>query len=190
MTERPDAVFLDRDGTVMEDAHYIKSPAQVRLLPGAAAAIRTINDAGVPAIIVTNQSGIARGLITVDDYEAVRRRFESLLAAEGARIDATYYCPHHPSVSGACDCRKPGTRLFSNAIRDFNLDPAKVAYVGDRWRDVAPARRLGGRGILVKSPMTTEEDLRQAEGDGVETAGSITDAIEMLFGLTERDRSA
>lgn len=190
MTERPDAVFLDRDGTVMEDAHYVKSPAQVRLLPGAASAIRTINDAGVPAIIVTNQSGIARGLITVDDYEAVRRRFESLLAAEGAHIDASYYCPHHPSVSEACDCRKPGTRLFADAMRDFKLDPAKVAYVGDRWRDVAAARRLGGRGILVTSPLTTEEDRRRAEAEGVEAARTVTDAVEMLFGLTERHHSA
>jgi D-glycero-D-manno-heptose 1,7-bisphosphate phosphatase len=79
----PDAVFLDRDGTVMEDAHYIKSPTQVRLIPGAAAAVKRINDARVPAIVVTNQSGIARGIFTVDDYEAVRRHFESLLEAEG-----------------------------------------------------------------------------------------------------------
>src|ERR1700694_4082624 len=88
MTKLPDAVFLDRDGTVMEDAHYIKSPDQVRLIPGAGAAVKRINDAKVPAIVVTNQSGIARGIFKLEDYEAVRRHFESLLAAEGAHIDA------------------------------------------------------------------------------------------------------
>ncbi|HEY0529048.1 MAG TPA: HAD-IIIA family hydrolase, partial [Gemmatimonadaceae bacterium] len=87
MTELPQAVFLDRDGTVMEDAHYIKSPDQVRLLPGAAAAVRRINDAAIPVIVVTNQSGIGRGLFGVEDYEAVRSHFEALLRAEGAHID-------------------------------------------------------------------------------------------------------
>jgi D-glycero-D-manno-heptose 1,7-bisphosphate phosphatase len=185
----PDAVFLDRDGTVIEDAHYIKSPSQVRLIPGAAAAVKKINDAGVPAIVVTNQSGIARGIFKVEDYEAVRRHFESLLEAEGAHIDASYYCPHHPSVA-PCDCRKPATTMFEDAIRDFKLDPKNVAYVGDRWRDVIASKKLGGRGIMISSHMTTDEDRRKAQEDGIETAASLQDAIEMLFGLTERHRSA
>ena len=177
----PDAVFLDRDGTVMEDAHYIKSPSQVRLIPGAAAAVKRINEARVPAIVVTNQSGIARGIFTVNDYEAVRRHFESLLEAEGARIDASYYCPHHPSITGPCNCRKPATEMFETAIRDFNLDPNNVAYVGDRWRDVIASRKIGGRGILISSHMTTDEDRRKAQEDGIETAASLGDAVEMLF---------
>jgi D-glycero-D-manno-heptose 1,7-bisphosphate phosphatase len=185
----PDAVFLDRDGTIMEDAHYIKSPAQVRLLPGAAAAVKRLNDANVRAIVVTNQSGIARGIFTVDEYEAVRRRFEDLLAAEGARIDASYYCPHHPSVGGPCDCRKPGTKMFEDAIRDFGLDPARAAYVGDRWRDVAASTKLGGRGIMIVSPMTTAEDRRLAQENDIETARTLADAVEMLFGLTDRGGS-
>ncbi|HEX9221546.1 MAG TPA: HAD family hydrolase [Gemmatimonadaceae bacterium] len=191
MKRIPDAVFLDRDGTIMEDAHYIKSPKQVRLLPGAAAAVKKINDAKVPAVVITNQSGIARGIFTVDDYEAVRRQFESLLAAEGggAHIDASYYCPHHPGVAGPCSCRKPGTKMFEDAIRDFRLDPNKVAYVGDRWRDVAASKKIGGRGIMIESPMTTEEDRRLVQEDGIETAASLADAVEMLFGLTERDRA-
>jgi D-glycero-D-manno-heptose 1,7-bisphosphate phosphatase len=177
----PDAVFLDRDGTVMEDAHFIKSPTQVRLIPGAAAAVKRINDAKVPAIVVTNQSGIARGIFKVEDYEAVRRHFESLLEAEGARIDASYYCPHHPSITGPCDCRKPATQMFETAMRDFELDPMNVAYVGDRWRDVVASRKLGGRGIMISSHMTTDEDRRKAQEDGIETAASIGDAVEMLF---------
>ena len=189
MKTAPDAVFLDRDGTLMEDAHYIKSPKEVRLLPGAAAAVKRINDAKVPAIVVTNQSGIARGIFTVADYEAVRSQFESLLNAEGAHIDASYYCPHHPSTTGTCSCRKPGTKMFEDAMRDFGLNPVNVAYIGDRWRDVVAAKRLGGRGIMIASPMTTEEDRRLAQEDGIETARSISDAIGLLFHLPDRDKS-
>jgi histidinol-phosphate phosphatase family protein len=185
VSERPAAVFLDRDGTIMEDAHHIKSPDQVRLLPGAAAAVRRINEARIPAIVITNQSGIARGIFTIEDYEAVRQRFESLLRAEGAHINASYYCPHHPTVTGPCSCRKPATKLFEDAIRDFKLDPARVAYVGDRWRDVVAAKKLGGRGIMISSPMTSVEDRRMVEEDGIETAATLADAVEMLFGLTE-----
>jgi histidinol-phosphate phosphatase family protein len=187
MTKLPDAVFLDRDGTVMEDAHYIKSPGQVRLIPGAAAAVKRINEANIPVIVVTNQSGIGRGMFTVKDYEAVKSRFETLLAQHGAHIDASYYCPDHPSATGASICRKPATKMFEDAIRDFNLNPARVAYVGDRWRDVAASRKLGGRGIMISSHMTTDEDRRKAEEDGIQTAASLQDAVDLLFGLTEKD---
>lgn len=190
MTSLPDAVFLDRDGTVMEDAHYIKSPDQVRLIPGAAAAVKSINDAKIPVIVVTNQSGIGRGLFTVKDYEAVKSRFESLLAEHGAHIDGSYYCPDHPSATEPSRCRKPATKMFEDAIRDFNLNPVRVAYVGDRWRDVAASRKLGGRGIMVSSHMTTDEDRRKAEEDGIQTAPSLKHAVDMLFGLTEKDGPA
>ena len=181
MKKLPDAVFLDRDGTIMEDAHYIKSPDQVRLIPGAARAVKRINDAKVPAIVVTNQSGLARGIFTLEDYEGVRRHFESLLEAEGAHIDASYFCPHHPSVTGPCDCRKPGTRMFEDAIRDFRLNPANVAYVGDRWRDVSASKKLGGRGVMISSHMTTDEDRRKVQADQIETAPTLEAAVEMLF---------
>ena len=190
MTNLPGAVFLDRDGTVMEDAHHIKSPDQVRLIPGAAAAVKRINDAKVPVIVVTNQSGIGRGMFTVKDYQAVKSRFEALLAQHGAHIDASYYCPDHPSATGPSKCRKPATKMFEDAIRDFNLDPASVGYVGDRWRDVVAARKLGGRGIMIASPMTTDEDRRKAQEDGIEMAVSLQEAIDMIFGLTEKDGSA
>ena len=160
MSRIPDAVFLDRDGTIMEDAHYIKSPSQVRLIPGAAQAVKRLNDAGVPAIVVTNQSGLGRGLFTIEDYEAVRRQFEALLAEHGAHIDASYFCPEHPEAKNPTGCRKPATKMFEDAIRDFKLDARNVAYLGDRWRDVAASRKLGGRGIMSASPATTDEDRR------------------------------
>ena len=181
MSKLPDAVFLDRDGTIMEDAHYIKSPDQVRLIPGAAGAVKRINDAQVPAIVITNQSGLARGIFKLEDYEAVRSHFESLLEAEGAHIDASYFCPHHPSITGPCNCRKPATGLFEDAMRDFRLDAANVAYIGDRWRDVVASKTLGGRGIMVSSHMTTDEDRRKAREDGIETAPNLEAAVEMLF---------
>jgi D-glycero-D-manno-heptose 1,7-bisphosphate phosphatase len=183
---KPDAVFLDRDGTVMEDAHYIKAPEQVRLLPGAARAVRRLNEAEIPVIIVTNQSGIGRGLFTVEEYEAVRAYFESLLRDEGAHIDASYYCPHLPDKPLIGNCRKPGTLMFEKAISDFKLDPANVAYVGDRWRDVVASKKLGGRGIMIESSETTNDDRQRARADGIETAAGLSEAVIMLLdGLTD-----
>ena len=185
----PDAVFLDRDGTIIEDVHFIKSPSQVKLIPGAAEAIRRINDAGARVIVVTNQSGIARGLSSVRDYEAVKERYETLLANAGARIDHSYYCPHHPDVDGPCKCRKPGTLLFEQGMRELSLTPERVAYIGDRWRDVAAAKKLGGRGILVPSGMTTKDDHRRSKKEGVRSVPSLGAAVDALFGLTAGKRA-
>lgn len=189
MNSLPSAVFLDRDGTIMEDAHYIKSPDQVRLIPGAAAAVKRINDAGIPVIVVTNQSGIGRGIFTVDDYERVRARFESLLHDEGAHIDASYYCPHPPSDPPVCSCRKPATQMFEQAMADLELDPAGAAYIGDRWRDIVASKKLGGRGIMIDSSETTREDRQRATRDGFETAPDLAAAVgKLLDGLTPRKR--
>jgi histidinol-phosphate phosphatase family protein len=184
-TGKPSVVFLDRDGLIIEDVNFIKNPADVRLLPGAAEGIAAINKRGVPIVVVTNQSGIARGLVSVADYEAVRDRVSAVLAEQGAHIDATYFCPHLPDVSAQCDCRKPGTKLFEQAAGDLNLDLSSAAYIGDRWRDIAPAGKLGGRGILIRSAATTDDDLRNATDAGVERASTILEAAEMLFNLTE-----
>jgi D-glycero-D-manno-heptose 1,7-bisphosphate phosphatase len=143
------AVFLDRDGTLIEDLHYLRDPDQVHLLPGAADAIRRLNAAAMPAVVVTNQSGIARGLVTEADYAATVRRLDELLAAAGARLDGHYHCPHLPEVTGPCDCRKPGPLLYQRAARDLDLDLSASWWVGDRERDLGAADRFGGRAILV-----------------------------------------
>jgi D-glycero-D-manno-heptose 1,7-bisphosphate phosphatase len=143
------AVFLDRDGTIVHDPGFLRDPDAVRLLDGAAGAIRRLNDAGWLVVTISNQSGIARGLYTEADYHAVQRRLEELLAADGARIDASFFCPHHPEVTGPCDCRKPGAKLFQDARLALGVDFARSWFVGDRLSDVAPARTLGGRGLLV-----------------------------------------
>jgi D-glycero-D-manno-heptose 1,7-bisphosphate phosphatase len=120
----------------------------------------------------------------------VKNRFEALLAREGARVDGSYYCPDHPSATGVSKCRKPATQMFEDAIRDFKLNPSNVAYIGDRWRDVAPSKKLGGRGIMIASHMTTDEDRRKASEDGIETASSLQEAVDMIFDLTEKDGPA
>ncbi len=148
MSGRP-AVFLDRDGTLIEDRHYLRDPDQVHLLPGASEAVRRLNEAAIPAVVVTNQSGIARGLLTEADYAATVRRLDELLAAAGARLDGHYHCPHLPDVSGPCDCRKPGPLLYERAARDLDLDLAASWWVGDRERDLGAADRFGGRALLV-----------------------------------------
>ncbi len=145
------AVFLDRDGTILEDPGFLHEPGKVRLLPGAAEAIRQLNAAGFLVITVSNQSGIARGLYDVAAYHAVQRRLVELLTAHGARLEAAYFCPHHPGVGLPCSCRKPGTKLFLDARDALGIALTRSFWVGDRLSDVEPARALGGRGILVET---------------------------------------
>ncbi len=161
MTTRP-AAFLDRDGTLIEDAHYLSDPDGVHLLPGVAEPIADLNARGLLAVVITNQSGIAQGLLTEAQYEATRRRLVDLLADRGARIDASYHCPHHPSVSGPCDCRKPALGLYERAARDLAIDLAQSLFVGDRRRDVEMALEVGGMGILVPSTETPPNDVHWA----------------------------
>jgi len=174
------AVFLDRDGTIVEDPGFLHEPEKVTLLPGAAEAIRRLNEAGYRVVMVTNQSGIARGRYTVADYEAVQRRLGELLAAKGARIDAAYFCPHHPLLSGPCECRKPGLKLFRDAQAAFDIDFSRSWWVGDRLSDVQPARLLGGEGILVA---TGEGNLQQGQARalGVMLVADLASAVEKIL---------
>jgi len=174
------AVFLDRDGTIVDDPGFLHEPDKVTLLPGAAAAIRRLNDAGYRVIIVTNQSGIARGRFTVADYEAVQQRLGALLTAQGARLDGAYFCPHHPQFTGPCDCRKPGLKLFRDAQAAFDIDFAQSWWVGDRLSDVQPARALGGHGVLV---VTGDGNLHQgqARAGGVTVVADIGEAVEKIL---------
>lgn len=175
------AAFLDRDGTIIRDANYIRLPEEVELLPTAAEAIRRLNERDVATIVITNQSGIARGLLSADDYDAVRRRIDALLAEGGAHIDASYMCPHHPDVSGPCDCRKPGLALYRQAIAEHDVDAARSVFVGDRWRDVAPATALGGVGIMLDVKSTTPDDRERARAEGIVIARSLGEAVDRFL---------
>jgi D-glycero-D-manno-heptose 1,7-bisphosphate phosphatase len=171
------AAFLDRDGTLMRDIHYPRDPEAVVLVPGAAEALRRLERAGIVRVVVTNQSGIAQGKVSVADYEAVRDRLAELLASEGASVDASYHCPHHPDFTGACDCRKPATGMYRQAAAELALDPAASLFVGDRWRDVGPGLELGGFALLVPSEATPAADVDRArrEAQVVPTLGEAVD---------------
>ena len=174
------AVFLDRDGTIVEDPGFLHEPGQVKLLPGVAGAIKRLNQHGFLVIIVTNQSGIARGLYTVEDYAAVQRRLVELLERQGAHVDAAYFCPHHPQFTGPCDCRKPGSKLFQEAQQALDIDFTRSWWVGDRLADVQPARILGGDGILVA---TGNGNLHQgqARAIGVMVVADLPGAVDEIL---------
>lgn len=161
MSERRPAVFLDRDGTVVQEAHYLADPEKVALVDGAAEALQRLRAAGFALVLVTNQSGIARGLYSAEDYHAVAKRLDEVLAEAGTEVDGTYYCMHHPDHSGPCDCRKPATGMYERAVRELALEPTASWYVGDKITDVLPAKVMGGRGILVRTGYGRdhEEDL-------------------------------
>lgn len=178
MRGRP-AVFLDRDGTIIVDADYLADPDGVRLIPGAAAAIRGLKEAGWVVVVVTNQSGIARGLYTEADYRAVEARVHHLLAARGAAPHATYHCPHHPDHTGPCPCRKPGLGMYRRAVEELGIDLARSWFVGDKVSDVLPAETVGGRGLLVRTGYGARHAADAPEG--VEVAEDLSAAAGLIL---------
>jgi D-glycero-D-manno-heptose 1,7-bisphosphate phosphatase len=175
------AVFLDRDGTLVRDPGYLHDARQVELLPGVGEGLASLSRAGWPLVVVSNQSGIARGLYGPEAFGAVMDRIGVLLASRGVRFAGAYFCPHHPDVTGPCDCRKPGVALFEQAARDLALDLSRSWFVGDRLKDVEPAVRLGGRGILIET-REGAEDARRARGMGIAAAADLP-AAAALIGL-------
>lgn len=173
-------MFLDRDGTIIEDVAYLRDPDQARLLPGAAGAIRRLNERGFLAIVVTNQSGIARGLLSRNDYQMTERRVDELLGAAGARLDAHYFCPHLPELTGPCDCRKPGALLYRQAGEQFDIDLHESWFVGDRVRDVLPAQAFGARGILLLSGVGTAE-AQDERAIRFPKVGDLAEAVEVIL---------
>lgn len=151
------AVFLDRDGTIIRERHYLAEPSGVELIPGAASAIQSLAEAGFALVIITNQSGIARGLVSPAQYEAVHDRLTTLLAEHGVHLDGAYHCPHHPDWTGPCSCRKPELGLYQTAASELELDLSRSHFVGDKVSDVRPADALGGTGYLVRTGHGTQE---------------------------------
>ena len=153
MTMTP-AVFLDRDGTINEQMGYINHINRFHLLPGAAESIRKLNGIGIPVVVVTNQSGLARGYFPESLLVAVHEKMEKQLAEKGARVDGIYICPHHPEAKEEkfrrnCNCRKPKNGLFKAAAEDLHIDLTRSYVVGDRWSDLKAADKCGSKGILV-----------------------------------------
>jgi D-glycero-D-manno-heptose 1,7-bisphosphate phosphatase len=178
MTNVRTAAFLDRDGTVIEDADYLADPDGLRLIPGTVEALHRLRDAGHALVVVTNQSGIARGLYSEEDYHAVAARLDEVLSGSGLALDRTYYCAHHPEHSGPCDCRKPALGLYEAAARDLGLDLAACWYVGDKVTDVLPAAALGGRGVLVRTGYGREHE--DGVPAGVEVVADLSAAADLI----------
>lgn len=174
------AVFLDRDGTLLRERAYVDDPDDVALVPGSPAALKDLRRAGYALVVVTNQSGIARGLYTEADYREVARRVEAELAAAGVGVDATRYCPHHPEFSGPCDCRKPATGMHRSAARELDLALGRSWFVGDKVKDVLPARELGGSGILVRTGFGSREE--ESLPGGFAVADDLPEAAEIIVG--------
>jgi D-glycero-D-manno-heptose 1,7-bisphosphate phosphatase len=150
------AVFIDRDGTISEEVGYINHPSRFRVFPYAAAALRILNDAGWLAVLVTNQAGVARGYFTEDMIHTVHNQLQNDLETGGARLDAIYYCAHHPLVGEPpyrfdCDCRKPKPGLILRAAKELDVDLKQSWMIGDRYSDIELARAAGVNSAFVLS---------------------------------------
>ena len=148
------AVFLDRDGTINEQMGYINHISRFHILPGVAEAIKLLNDNHIPVVVVSNQSGLARGYFPRELVDKVHETMKKTLAAKSAFIDAVYYCPHHPEAveeqyRQKCSCRKPGTGMLKQAATEMNLDLQKSFLIGDRWTDLRCAVNAGSVPVLV-----------------------------------------
>lgn len=184
------AVFLDRDGTLIEEVDYLERVEQVALYSRSIDGVRLLNRAGIRVFVVTNQAGVARGYFTESVVAEVHRRIDSLLASGGARIDAYYYCPHHPegaveAYRRSCECRKPGRGLVDRAAREFGIDPSRSFVVGDRWLDIQLARAVGARAVLVRTGFgSTAERQQPSDVTADAIADNLVDAANWILGHT------
>lgn len=178
MTGKKRAVYLDRDGTINEDADYLSDPDGLVMIDGAAASIKRLNDAGVPVIVISNQSGVGRGYFSEEAVEAVNERLESLLGAEGARLDGVYYCAHSPEED--CGCRKPRTGLAERAAKEHGIDNSSSYVVGDKASDMGLAANIGARGVLVLTGKGAEERKKLSVCPDF-VADDITGAVEWIM---------
>jgi histidinol-phosphate phosphatase family protein len=178
------AVFLDRDGTINREVNYLSDPDAFELLPGVAETIAEWNTRGWAVVVVTNQSGIGRGYFTTDTLDAIHARMREALAARNAHVDAIYFCAHVPEDD--CTCRKPHVELFTRAAADLGIDIRESYFVGDKWTDVLPASKLGGRGILLRTGHgETETRNVPVDAPPVATADDLRDAFTITMGLKE-----
>jgi heptosyltransferase-2 len=175
-------IFLDRDGTTNRDTGYIKTPEELEIFPGAVEAVARLKRAGARVVVVTNQSGVGRGLFSPEALSAIHARLRAVFEAGGAPFDGLYYCPHHPD--DGCACRKPGTLMVERAVAELGVELSRAYVIGDQRRDVDLARRIGARSVLVTTGPTSAqalEELRQ-EGAGPDyVATDLSHAVTWLF---------
>lgn len=184
------ALFLDRDGTLIEEVNFLHSPEQVRWIEGVPEALARLCAQGWLPVMVTNQSGVARGLFTMEDVQSVYDYMQNSLKPYGAELAAMYCCPHHPDFSSApeernCSCRKPGHGMYLQAARDFSLDLSRCAAFGDRLTDVQAPLELGCRSFLVRTGYgKTNEQTARNDKSGrfsrLEFCDTLADGLRLL----------
>lgn len=197
MRKRNRAVFIDRDGTINKEVEYLHRIEDLQLLSNTEKAVKKLNETGFLVIVISNQSGIARGYYTIEDMHAVNKEIERRLMSKGAYIDGFYYCPHHPKgiikeYAVECTCRKPADALFLQASIDFNIDLRSSYAAGDRVRDLIPAAALGCKGYLVKTGYgSLEYDLLIEKyshlNSQIKQAEDLWNAVEIILSDYESD---
>jgi D-glycero-D-manno-heptose 1,7-bisphosphate phosphatase len=187
MPGRP-AVFIDRDGTLIQERSYLADPAGVELIPGTVKALKEFGRVNLPVVIVTNQSGIARGLYSLEDYQRVAERLLAVLEAEGVAPAGVEHCPHHPDFSGFCDCRKPGAGMHRRAAAHLDLDLTRSFYIGDKRADVDVAAEFGGTGVLVRTGYGRDHAVGIKEG--VHVVDDLHAAAQLIARLIEAPTEA
>jgi D-glycero-D-manno-heptose 1,7-bisphosphate phosphatase len=180
-------IFLDRDGTVNFEVEYLSSVSDLKLIPGSSTAIKEANQLGWKVFIITNQSGVARGIISEIDLEKIHQILQATLAQDGASLDAIYYCPHHPEIGEShyrkeCDCRKPKTGMIDRAAKEFKIDLTKSFVIGDKMIDIQTGNNCGAKSILVLTGYGKEE-LKLCQQQNVKIdfiADNLYDAIQFI----------
>lgn len=181
------AIFLDRDGTLNVDVGYLHQLKDLELFPYAVDALRLLKRAGYELVIVTNQSGMARGMIAPGFVEKCHEEMRRRLQAGGVDLDALYYCPHHPdgSVAGLnveCRCRKPAPGMIEDAVRDHGIDPKASWVIGDKWLDVNLGRNAGARSILVRTGWGAEQEEQRPAGQKVDAVcDNLMHAVSVIL---------
>ncbi len=183
------AVFLDRDGTLIEEAGYLDRLERLVFFPFSVDAVRLLNRAGLAVVVVTNQAGVARGIFPESFVAEAHAHLRERLAAGGARLDGFYYCPHHPdgTIEGyrrSCDCRKPGDAMLRRAAAELDLDLRQSIVVGDRWHDIEAGKRAGTRTVLVRTGYGRTEEQRPKDDIAADAiADNLIGAVSWI--LTE-----
>lgn len=186
MNRRFDALFLDRDGTLIVERGYLADPRGVRIARGAARRLKRFTDDGTLLFVVTNQSGVARGMLTMEDAHAVNAEVAKRLGARGVPIEAFLICPHHPEgripeLTRYCQCRKPGTLLHRRALRAHALSPSRTAVFGDRWEDVEAGLSLGATTVHLLTGYGREQrsEVRERAPDAI-LASTLADGLDRI----------
>jgi D,D-heptose 1,7-bisphosphate phosphatase len=176
------AVFIDRDGTINIDVHYLDDPNKFEMYPGVGEGLRKLKNNGFKIIVITNQSGIGRGYFTEKQLSNIHKRMKKEFQMFTVTLDGIYYCPHHPDDN--CNCRKPNTGLFEQAIHEHNIDVKKSYILGDKILDVGAGKKIGVRTVLIPEPHIKEEFLSKKnewEYDPDYIADDFMDAVQWIL---------